>query len=788
MATHDKLPGLMEPVEKLARAINAASSTARSTNTQAAGSIYIPNGDGTGTLIGEVNGVDDTGTPIARVDYLGDTTPPSMPTGVTFATGTGKIEAFWDGTLEDGVPSDFSHVEFYAGELVVGRLLARGSVSCEATVGTTYSCTARAFDVQLNASTATAAIELTVTDEMSEAREAAAKAEEKADKLESELDATNQKVTQTATDLEGIKSDVTNAVTKADESLTVATEAKQTADGISSTAKEAYENSQEALSKATTATETADGLKTEVESKYLSKDEAGETYTTKTTFEQTAKGLEVEISEALSNAPFNPNLLPDSNAPSLTAVDAAYPRYFEQTSATNYTCEFVEIPDPPVPTIKYGVKQTNTAVAANTFHSVTWYSSGGMIYGEAGQKYTMSAYVKMISAEPGTALLQIGVNTYLNSKVTVPADGNWHRVSYTFTWPSTTETTQSNGGTCIYCCGLYADKVASAYICGYKLEKGDKATAYTPDVSNEMLVRASGTGVEIARKVNGSYTSTKTVMSDSSVSILDKSNAVLASYGSTATIGKTSGNNIYLNGSSMQLRQGTTTVAQFTSSLVELAKNSTSAQIKMVGGHLRILVGSVSNGVGESIICAQHGDDLILGVQGVSGGYVPCLQLATGNNVYGKALFSDISELSIIGASGRHYKVGGYYTLWTGSHTVASTNSWTTITLSHSTYDWIEVTAYSNVGTTKTFTTTKIWPSNSNSGTNPGLTPIWVYGTTGSVLQIGFTWAYVYSGVLHLNGYRRVNLTGSSADTNITGSGSSHLVITKVVGFFSSSL
>lgn len=678
MATHDKLPGLMEPVEKLARAINAASSTARSTNTQAAGSIYIPNGDGTGTLIGEVNGVDDTGTPIARVDYLGDITPPSMPTGVTFATGTGKIEAFWDGTLEDGVPSDFSHVEFYAGELVVGRLLARGSVSCEATVGTTYSCTARAFDVQLNASTATAAIELTVTDEMSEAREAAAKAEEKADKLESELDATNQKVTQTATDLEGIKSDVTNAVTKADESLTVATEAKQTADGISSTAKEAYENSQEALSKATTATETADGLKTEVESKYLSKDEAGETYAAKTTFEQTAKGLEVEISEALSNAPFNPNLLPDSNAPSLTAVDAAYPRYFENTSDTNYTCEFVEIPDPPVPTIKYGVKQTNTAVT-NMFHSVTWYSSGGMIYGEAGQKYTMSAYVKMISAEPGTAMLQIGANnTYLNFKVTVPADGNWHRVSYTFTWPSTTETAQSNGGTRIYCCGLYADKVASAYICGYKLEKGDKATAYTPDVSNEMLVRASGTGVEIARKVNGSYTSTKTIMTDTGIDIMDKSGTSLATYGTSTRIGLAAQGNVLINSSSVAIRNSSNIWAKFSSSNGFTKVESTNA-MKLTAG-----TAASPKGVYFSIPSASGAEtDMGLGMVAVSSGVADVQATCRNFNVAASSgIKFETSRNISCGTSGLY--VPWCKTIWSGE-----TNG--NITATFSGYSYLEI-------------------------------------------------------------------------------------------------
>lgn len=46
----------------------------------------------------------------------------------------------------------------------------------------------------------------------------------------------------------------------------------------------------------------------------------------------------------------------------------------------------------------------------------------------------------------------------------------------------------------------------------------------------EMLIRQSGDGVEVAKKVNGEYTSTKTLMSDDGVHIQDQSNNDLASF------------------------------------------------------------------------------------------------------------------------------------------------------------------------------------------------------------------------------------------------------------------
>ena len=79
----------------------------------------------------------------------------------------------------------------------------------------------------------------------------------------------------------------------------------------------------------------------------------------------------------------------------------------------------------------------------------------------------------------------------------------------------------------------------------------------------ETLVRASGSGVEVAKKVNGSYTSTKTLMDDTGFSVLDKAGTVLSKFGS---------------------------------SLIELGRNSANAVIEMCDSLLSISARKNENG------------------------------------------------------------------------------------------------------------------------------------------------------------------------------------------------
>lgn len=148
-----------------------ALSAARGQATAPAGTLSVRSPDGTRTVIGTDGGIRQ---------FVGDTTPPGRPTGVSWSSSAGDVTARWDGTLEGGVPADLDYVELRAGESVVGRLGAAGSCSMRAKAGTELSCAAVAVDVSGNASEPTEAFALAVRDIVAEASGDASKALEEA--------------------------------------------------------------------------------------------------------------------------------------------------------------------------------------------------------------------------------------------------------------------------------------------------------------------------------------------------------------------------------------------------------------------------------------------------------------------------------------------------------------------------------------------------------------------------------------------------------------------------------
>lgn len=124
---------------------------ARNSKTSNSGSIFVSDGQtddngialSTGTII---NGVDGGIQP-----WVGDTTPPGKPLGITAESHNGAIWVSWDGTLKGGIPADFDHVQFTAADgsktVDLGWLRAAGKVTAaELTAGDTVVVTAVAFD------------------------------------------------------------------------------------------------------------------------------------------------------------------------------------------------------------------------------------------------------------------------------------------------------------------------------------------------------------------------------------------------------------------------------------------------------------------------------------------------------------------------------------------------------------------------------------------------------------------------------------------------------------------
>jgi hypothetical protein len=72
------------------------------------GTIVTQNADGTKTILGEGAGV------AGVAQWVGDTTPPGKPAGLSVSSVAGLVHVTWDGTLEGGVPADFSRIAIAA--------------------------------------------------------------------------------------------------------------------------------------------------------------------------------------------------------------------------------------------------------------------------------------------------------------------------------------------------------------------------------------------------------------------------------------------------------------------------------------------------------------------------------------------------------------------------------------------------------------------------------------------------------------------------------------------------
>lgn len=89
-------------------------------------------------------------------------------------------------------------------------------------------------------------------------------------------------------------------------------------------------------------------------------------------------------------------------------------------------------------------------------------------------------------------------------------------------------------------------------------------------------------GLLIGDRSSGSWSGTRAQITADGYNILDADNAVLAAFGSTATIGKASGQNVYIDSDSVDIRDGTDALASFAAD--EIVLGTETAKISLCGG------------------------------------------------------------------------------------------------------------------------------------------------------------------------------------------------------------
>lgn len=191
--------------------LGAILSQARKSAGAPSGTVVTHNADGTKTISGP--GAGAAGVAL----WVGDTTPPGKPAGLSASSKNGVVIVTWDGSLDGGRPEDFGKITVAATvgagtPRVVGELVEKGSLVIDGltpgdsvTVSATASDLARDESGELtpNVSGATTLPPVTVTSVVDQA----------------EIDAMNQTLSEAAAELAQAQMDITTAQSGAQSAL-----------------------------------------------------------------------------------------------------------------------------------------------------------------------------------------------------------------------------------------------------------------------------------------------------------------------------------------------------------------------------------------------------------------------------------------------------------------------------------------------------------------------------------------------------------------------------------------
>lgn len=224
------------PAEQLSALAAGALDAATRQQTGNIGSVTIPTANGTKLIAGQ--GAGEQGF----APWVGDTTAPGMPTGISVDSSAGMILVSWDGSLEGGVPADFDHVQILVDGVEAGQLRVRGTAALGPyEADSVHQVTVRAWDdahaedgsPAPNGSAESAPVSVTVRSvvDASQVQAAQDKAQEALDKIA------------------GVGRDVQQASKDARDASVASAQAKQAADAASGLAGAASSKADTALSR-----------------------------------------------------------------------------------------------------------------------------------------------------------------------------------------------------------------------------------------------------------------------------------------------------------------------------------------------------------------------------------------------------------------------------------------------------------------------------------------------------------------------------------------------------------
>lgn len=328
---------------------SAAMEKASQNTTVLAGSVVVDNGDGTQTWIGG-SGSDRSSSRDADggvITNVGDMTIPGTPTGLSLSCVDRRVHVMWDGTLEGGMPDDFSHVTVYARATDDGAEEEWGALNCAGvlvgrrmTAGTIVDISARAFDDARapdgsycpNISPRCDLLSIIVEEDASmqdilELEERADALSKKAEQVRADLRSEVDDVRAEVDGLSGagdrlsgqiadIRGTVNGQQSRLDEfgqklegavtqngaTVNSVTELRQTVSGLDARVAQNTETAEGAMGKATAVQQTADGIKATLSKDYTSTKDADRKYSTKTELTTEAGRIRADLAETTKTA------------------------------------------------------------------------------------------------------------------------------------------------------------------------------------------------------------------------------------------------------------------------------------------------------------------------------------------------------------------------------------------------------------------------------------------------------------------------------------------------------
>lgn len=328
---------------------SAAMEKASRNTTVLAGSVIVDNGDGTQTWIGgsgsDRSSARDAGGGV--VTNVGDMTIPGTPTGLSLSCADRRIHVMWDGTLDGGLPDDFSHVTVYAratddgAEEEWGSLNGAGVlVGRRMTAGTIVDISARAFDTARapdgsycpNIGPRCDLLSIIVEEdasmqdilELEERADALSKKAERVradlrsevDDVRAEVDGLSSAGDRLSGQIADIRGTVNGQQSRLDEfgqklegvvtqngaTVNSVTELRQTVSGLDARVAQNTETAEGAMGKATAVQQTADGIKATLSKDYTPTKDADRKYSTKTELTTEADRIRAELAETTKTA------------------------------------------------------------------------------------------------------------------------------------------------------------------------------------------------------------------------------------------------------------------------------------------------------------------------------------------------------------------------------------------------------------------------------------------------------------------------------------------------------